>query len=123
MRRALAIDEQSYGTEHPSVARDLNNLASLLQETNRLSEAEPLFRRALAIDEQSYGGVHPLVAVKLWCLAVLLRDTNRLGEAQRLMQRAKVIYEQFEVGNGFEHPHWVRFETHYRQMRNAADGE
>ncbi|MEL7335223.1 MAG: tetratricopeptide repeat protein, partial [Planctomycetota bacterium] len=40
--------------EHPKVAIRLNNLAQLLQATNRLSEAEPLMRRALAIDEQSY---------------------------------------------------------------------
>ena len=60
MRRALAIDEQSYGAEHPSGAIDLNNLAQLLEATNRLAEAEPLMRRALAIDEQSYGAEHPL---------------------------------------------------------------
>ncbi len=41
MRRALAIDEQSYGKDHPNVATDLNNLAQLLQTTNRLAEAEP----------------------------------------------------------------------------------
>ena len=51
MKRALAIDEKSYGPDHPDVARDLNNLAQLLQATNRLGEAEPLMRRALAIDE------------------------------------------------------------------------
>ena len=55
MRRALAIDEKSLGPDHPDVARDLNNLAQLLQATNRLSEAEPLMRRALAIDEKSFG--------------------------------------------------------------------
>ncbi|MCA8988928.1 MAG: tetratricopeptide repeat protein, partial [Planctomycetaceae bacterium] len=49
MRRALAIDEQSYGPEHPSVARDLNNLALLLQAINRFEEAEPLMRRCLCI--------------------------------------------------------------------------
>ena len=27
MRRALAIDEESYGPDHPNVASDLNNLA------------------------------------------------------------------------------------------------
>ena len=59
MRRALAIDEKSYGPEHPDVASDLNNLAQLLQATNRLAEAEPLMRRALAIDEKSYGPEHP----------------------------------------------------------------
>ena len=51
MRRALAIDETSFGPDHPNVASDLNNLAQLLQATNRLAEAEPLMRRALAIDE------------------------------------------------------------------------
>ena len=40
--KALAIDEQSYGPNHPEVATDLNNLAQLLDATNRLVEAEPL---------------------------------------------------------------------------------
>ena len=44
MRRALAIDEASYGPD-PDVAIDLNNLAQLLKATNRLAEAEPLIRR------------------------------------------------------------------------------
>ena len=49
MRRALTIDEASFGRDHPDVAIDLNNLAQLLQATNRLGEAEPLMRRALEI--------------------------------------------------------------------------
>ena len=53
MRRALAIDEESYGPDHPEVATDLNNLAVLLKDTNRLAEAESLSRRALAIDERT----------------------------------------------------------------------
>lgn len=36
-----------------NVATAINNLARLLQDTNRLSEAEPLMRRALQIDEDS----------------------------------------------------------------------
>ncbi|MCP4661903.1 MAG: tetratricopeptide repeat protein [bacterium] len=58
-RRALLIDESSFGAEHPNVARDLNNLATLLQDTNRLEEAEPLMRRALLILEESLGADHP----------------------------------------------------------------
>jgi hypothetical protein len=42
------------------VSRDLKNLAALLKDTNRLSEAEPLYRRALAIGEKSSGPDHPL---------------------------------------------------------------
>jgi hypothetical protein len=49
MRRALAIDEQSYGADHPSVAIRLNNLAQLLKATNRLSEAETLSWRMVSI--------------------------------------------------------------------------
>ena len=64
MKRALVIDEASYGPEHPRVATRLNNLASLLQETNRLAEAEPLMKRALAIDEASYGSEPPRVAIQ-----------------------------------------------------------
>jgi tetratricopeptide (TPR) repeat protein len=99
-RRALAIDEQSYGPDHPDVARDLNNLAELLQATNRLEGAEPLYHRALAIDEQSYGPDHPN-ATTLNNLAVLLRDTNRLEEAEPLLRRALAIAEQ---SLGPDHP-------------------
>jgi tetratricopeptide (TPR) repeat protein len=59
MRRALSIDEASYGPEHPEVATDLNDLATLLKATNRLGEAEPLMRRALSILERSLGPDHP----------------------------------------------------------------
>ena len=101
MKRALAIDEKSYGPEHPKVAIDLNNLAQLLQATNRLGEAEPLMKRALAIDEKSYGPEHPNVAIDLNNLARLLHDTNRLGEAEPLYRRALAIDEK---SYGPEHP-------------------
>jgi len=100
-RRALAIDEASYGNDHLSVAIRLNNLAQLLQATNRLAEAEPLMRHALAIDEASYGPDHPDVAIDLNTLALLLQDTNRLAEAEPLMRRALAIDE---ASYGKDHP-------------------
>ena len=60
---------RAFGPDHPEVAIDLNNLAILLKHTNRLAEAEPLYRRALAIDEASYGPDHPEVAIDLNNLA------------------------------------------------------
>jgi tetratricopeptide (TPR) repeat protein len=93
IRRALEIDEKSFGTEHPNVARDLNNLAALLQNTNRLKEAEPLMRRALQIDEQSFGPNHPDVARDLNNLAQLLKATNQLKEAEPIMRRVVNILE------------------------------
>ncbi len=77
MRQALAIDEMVLGKEHPTVARDLNNLALLLQATNQVAEAESLMRQVLAIDEKKFGALHPTVAQDLNNLALLLQATNR----------------------------------------------
>ena len=101
MRRALEIDEASYGKDHPEVATELNNLAELLHATKRLSEAEPLMRRALEINEASYGKDHPEVAINLNNLALLLQETNRLSEAEPLMRRALEIDE---ASYGKNHP-------------------
>ncbi|MGL6076546.1 MAG: tetratricopeptide repeat protein [Fimbriiglobus sp.] len=93
IRRALAIDENSYGDQHPNVGLRLNNLGSLLQETNRLSEAEALMRRALAIFEANCVDQHPYIALILNNLASLLQQTDRLSEAETLMRRALAIDE------------------------------
>ena len=101
MRRALTINEQSFGEKHPRVAVDLSNLAQLLQDTNRYVEAEPIMRRTLTIAEQSFGEKHPTVAIRLNNLALLLQDTNRHVEAEPLMRRALTIDEQ---SFGEKHP-------------------
>jgi tetratricopeptide (TPR) repeat protein len=88
------------------VAIRLNNLALLLQDTNRLSEAEPLLRRALAIDEASYGPGYPAVARDLNNLASLLQNTNRLTEAEPLLRRALAIDE---ASYGPDHPRVVTY--------------
>jgi tetratricopeptide (TPR) repeat protein len=114
MCRALAIDEVSFGAEHPNVARDLNNLAQLLQATNRLAEAEPLMRRALAIDEASFGADHPEVATDLNNLAQLLRATNRLTEAEPLMRRVVAIL-------GEHHPNSAGALSNLAQLLKATN--
>ena len=43
-RRAVELTKQRFGEDDPSYAVALNNRASLLEHTNRLSEAEPLYR-------------------------------------------------------------------------------
>jgi hypothetical protein len=80
MRRALAIDEASFGTDHPDVARDLNNLAQLLKTTNRLADAEPLLRRALAICIKSLGPDHPSSQVVMANYIGLLQAMGRTDD-------------------------------------------
>ena len=79
MRRALAIDEQSYGEAHPEVAVDLNNQAHLLQTTNRLSEAERLMRRMVEIFHRftlSTGHQHPNMEVGISNYTNLLAESG-----------------------------------------------
>ncbi len=102
LRRVLAVDRASYGSDHPEVATDLSNLALLLQDTNRMSEAEQMFRRALALDEASYGPFHPKVAKDLNNLATSLHATNRLTEAEPLFRRALAIEESSHGTNSPE---------------------
>jgi tetratricopeptide (TPR) repeat protein len=102
-RRALAIDEKTYGPDHPEVAIRVGNLASLFEAIGRFAEAEPLHRRALAIHEASLGLDNPYVAIGLNNLARLLQATNRLAEAEPLVRRALAINE---TSYGPDHPRW-----------------
>ena len=106
------------------MAIHLNNLAQLLQATNRRGEAEPLMRRALAIDEASYGAEHPDVAIRLNNLATLLQATNRLGEAEPLMRRHVVIFLKFQRATGHPHPHRdAALANHARLLRALGRDE
>jgi tetratricopeptide (TPR) repeat protein len=118
MRRALANDEASLGPDHPDVAIDLNNLAHLLSDTNRIAEAEPLMRRALAIDEASFGPEDTNVARELNNLGSLLKATNRFAEAEPLMRRALAIDE---AGFGAESPAVARDLNNLAQLLQATN--
>ena len=90
-RRALELDENELGSQHPNVAVTLNNLAETLRLSGKSDEAEVLFRRALDIDERVLGAQNPNVATVLNNLAKVLRDTNRPAEAESLFNRALAI--------------------------------
>jgi hypothetical protein len=91
----------------------------LLRATNRLGDAEPLYRRALAIGEASLGNDHPNVATALNNLARLLQDTNRPGEAEPLLRRALVIFLSFQRDTGHAHPSRDTVIGNYRDLLAA----
>jgi tetratricopeptide (TPR) repeat protein len=119
MRRMLAILAKSLPPDHFQVSIALNNLAELLQATNRHREAEPLIRRALAIDEKNFGPRHPHVAICLNNLALLLKATNRLGEAVPLSRRHVQIFLEFKQRTGHEHPHLRDGIANYTRLLEA----
>ena len=97
----LALAEAAALDNSKITALVANNLATLLLDTNRAEEAEPLMRRALEIDEVAFGEQHPTVAIQLNNLATLLHSTNRIEEAEPLIRRALEIDE---AALGDQHP-------------------
>ncbi len=58
----LAIDEKSFGPDHPTLAIHLHNLSTVLIAMNRLEQAEPLMKRHVLIFKKFYlanGYEHP----------------------------------------------------------------
>lgn len=56
------VSLQVLGTDHPDVAKQLNNLALLCQNQGKYEAVERYYRRALAIYEGQLGSDNPNVA-------------------------------------------------------------
>ena len=71
LRRALAVQESVYGSQHPQVATTLTNLGNVQWELGELPAAQATLQRALTIEETVYGPQHPHTALTLRLLAEL----------------------------------------------------
>ena len=80
--------------DHPDVARDVNNLGSVLCDLGELAGARAAFERALAIDEAVYGPDHPDVARDVNNLGNVLCDLGDLAGARAAFERALRIFEK-----------------------------
>lgn len=90
-RKALAINEEIVGSDHPDYGIGLCNLAAVLRVSDRLAEAEEYARRALAIIERALGTNNINVAGALDGLAGVLADQRNSAEAEPLYKRALAI--------------------------------
>ena len=93
-REALEIAEARRGSDDPSLARELNNLAEAYRLSGRYEEAEALYERALALDEKRIAVEPDAMATTLNNLALLYRAQGRLEEASRLFSRALALFER-----------------------------
>ena len=101
LRQAQRQREQLWGTEHPSLALNLSNMATQLLTLGHREEAIAAWRRSLALLESSRSADDPSLAAPLNNLASVLRDQGRLDEAREYLQRAFTIFER---SKGPDHP-------------------
>jgi eukaryotic-like serine/threonine-protein kinase len=87
MAQALAISEHTLGADAPSLALDLNNVASLYEEMGDYPRAEPLLRRALAMASQAGSGERVAAVLYRQNLGRLLMLSGKSGEALPLLQQ------------------------------------
>lgn len=99
--RALELNEETLGAEHPDTARSLSNLGFLLRGEGDLVGARPYYDHALAINEKVLGPEHPNTASTLNNLGVLLVDAGDLEGARPYFERALITREKVL---GAEHP-------------------
>jgi len=90
-QRALAIQEQALGPDHPDTADSLIYLAALYTAQRNYAQAEPLYQRALAIQEQALGPRHPDTAMTLAYLVTLYHKQGKDAQAEPLYQRTLAI--------------------------------
>jgi hypothetical protein len=97
-RRALALDEQLLGRNHPRRAEDLADLASLESSQGFQAEAEPMYREALAIFTAWDGPGHPDAIMVKSLLARSLTSERKYAEAEGLL--ADVLSSQQRLYGG-----------------------
>lgn len=101
VRRAVAIDEEFFGSEYPRIAISLATLAQQLREKEDMVESERLFVKSLAILAAMNGETQPETPDTMVNLARLLSDTNRHQEAEGPVRKALAVTE---AGWGRLHP-------------------
>jgi serine/threonine-protein kinase len=86
--RALTLDRDILGNDHPRVASHLQNLAIVAQNMGDLKGAESLYREAIASKQRAFGDRHPETAAAQGNFALLLEREGRFAEAEPLLRNA-----------------------------------
>jgi tetratricopeptide (TPR) repeat protein len=99
--KALLLNGEVFGHDHPLVARDLNNLGIIYRLLGRHDEAFQHHERSLRIFAEQQGTHGPTYAIGLRNFARLLFDMKRPADARRHCERAHAVLSE-KLGD--EHP-------------------
>lgn len=86
--RAIEVDKQLHGAEHPSVGIALRNLGHIALDRGEYGRAEGYYTRSLNITEKWYGPKNPNTADNLHYLGRAYQYLGRFPEAEGLYKRA-----------------------------------
>jgi tetratricopeptide (TPR) repeat protein len=115
-QRALKIEADALGPDHPNVATDNNDIGWALSGLGRAAEALPYHERALRIREAALGPDHSDVAADLNYVGQALLALGRAAEALPLQQRALRIRE---AALGPDHPYVAAAQGYVGQALSA----
>jgi len=90
---ALRLREEALGEDHPDTLESMATLIGVLNDQERLVEAERLARRSLAIRQRLKGDGHPDTLAAMDTLAGVLIEQERFDEAEPLASEALQICE------------------------------
>ena len=97
-RQVLAYDQRTRPANHPDIASELINLASIQYHQRQFKESERTLRQALAIDQGWFPAGHPEIADVKRILAETLFEEGRFSEASQLGNQA-LFDQQRAYGN------------------------
>jgi eukaryotic-like serine/threonine-protein kinase len=87
LRGALGLDTQHHGAQHRDALRTTNLLATLLDQTNRSAESEPLLRRNLQDCRNQLGRDDPVTLDAAERLGALLWHLGKTDEAETVLRK------------------------------------
>ena len=99
--KALAIEENVMGKNHPNTATTYNNLAGVYHEQGNYDKALEFHKQALAIREDVLGKNHPDTATTYNNMAVVYKDQGKYQASLEYFGKALVIREEVL---GRDHP-------------------
>jgi tetratricopeptide (TPR) repeat protein len=93
-RYAIEKNERICVPDHPALATNYSNLATVERELGNFEEARRLLLQAIAIDRKVYAAEHPTLATRYSNLALVEKDLGHLAEARQLLRQAITIEEK-----------------------------
>ncbi|KAL8911915.1 MAG: hypothetical protein Q9171_002999 [Xanthocarpia ochracea] len=99
-REVVRVRQQLRGVDHPETLTSMDNLACILESTNR-EEAEELYRQVIESRKKVLHEGHPDTLISMQNLAILLRDPGQHDEAETIQRE---VVQGWQQSQGMDHP-------------------